>query len=302
MIVLIVGLGSIAKKHIKALKEISKNTDFFALRHKKSNESFSNNITFLYSHKDLFNYKFDFAIISNPTIFHKDTIKSLIDLKIPLFIEKPLHSDLNIADVIQEIRSKSIPTYVACNLRFYDCIKYVRDHIHNKKTRINEVNAYCGSYLPDWRPDIDYKKVYSAQKTLGGGVHLDLIHELDYIFWLFGSPKRIDKVLRSNSSLEIDSIDYANYVLHYPEFCASIILNYFRRDYKRSFEIIFDDESWLIDLKSNTIYIDDKVIFQSDQTFIDTYKAQLEYFIANLNNDNIMNSIEESYEVLKICL
>ncbi len=49
----------------------------------------------------------------------------------------------------------------------------------------------CGSYLPDWRPGNNYKKSVSAKKDLGGGVLLELSHELDYIRWIFGEIKNI---------------------------------------------------------------------------------------------------------------
>ncbi len=302
MKVLIVGLGSIAKKHINALKQIDRNVEVVALRQTKKKHRDEEEIKAVYHIEELADLHFDFAIISNPTILHKDTIDSLIHLTIPLFIEKPLHVDLSVSELIPMIKNESIQTYVACNLRFYDCIKYMKKYIDNHQPRINEVNVYCGSFLPEWRPGIDFRQNYSSQKSLGGGVHLDLIHELDYLYWLFGNPIQVDKTFKSLSSLKIDAVDYANYILHYPEFCANVILNYFRRDYKRTFEIIFDAETWLVDLKLNKISKNGEVLFESDQTFIDTYKDQLDYFTANLNNFHIMNSIEESYEVLKICL
>ena len=45
----------------------------------------------------------------------------------------------------------------------------------------------CGSYLPSWRKNIIYNKSYSSDKKKGGGVLLDLSHEIDYITWILGS-------------------------------------------------------------------------------------------------------------------
>ena len=144
------------------------------------------------------------------------------------------------------ITNKGIKSYVACNLRFLDCISFIKDNLPqllNKK--LNEVNVYCGSYLPDWRPNADFRAAYSAKAELGGGVHLDLIHELDYVYWLLGIPKQVNRTFKSQSSLSIGSIDYANYILDYNGFCANVVLNYYRRDSKRTLELVFEDEHGL---------------------------------------------------------
>ena len=99
----------------------------------------------------------------------------------------------------------------------------------------------------------DYKKVYSTNGAMGGGVHLDLIHEMDYALWLFGEPSSIKSTLRSSSRLYIDAIDSANYTLIYDNFVVNIVLNYFRKDTKRNCEIVFTEETWNVDLTKNTI-------------------------------------------------
>lgn len=304
MRVLIVGLGSIGKKHFHVLKELLTNVDVFAIRSNQNAEIYAG-ITNIFSFNEIKDLNIDFAIISNPSSFHLETINKLLKYKVPMFIEKPLFSSLDDKDVIKKINKENIFTYVACNLRFLDCIKFV-----NKKLskgigeKLNEVNVYCGSYLPDWRPEIDFKKTYSSNNILGGGVHLDLIHELDYLYWLFGKPKDVSRRFRNQSSLDINSYDYANYLLDYREFSANIILNYFRRDAKRSFELIFEKETWNVNLLENNIKKNDKIIFSSNQSINDTYKSQMSYFIRSLQNikEESMNSVNDAFEVLKICL
>jgi predicted dehydrogenase len=256
----------------------------------------------LYSYNEAQKINFDFAIVSNPTAFHQDAIKNLIQFKVPLFIEKPLFHKLEITSVINELEKNEIQSYVACNLRFYDSIGFIKEYIESKRPRINEINVYCGSYLPEWRKDADYRKNYSAKRNFGGGVHLDLIHELDYIYWIFGKPLSIKRTLKNNSSLNIESIDYANYLLEYDNFCVNIILNYFRIDAKRIFEIVFQDETWQVDLLKNTIYSNKGKVFSSNQTMMETYDRQMKYFIENIHTKKIMNTANEAFEVLKICL
>lgn len=305
MKILFIGIGSIAKKHIAALQYLGVECDISALRSSRDSKDYEG-ISNIYSYDDIVNNNFDFAIISNPTSKHEETIRRLLEYHLPLFIEKPLFSSIdNNEDLVIEATKCRIPTYVACDMRFMDCLIYLHDYIASHSERnVNEVNVYCGSYLPEWRPGTDFRKCYSAIPELGGGVHLDLIHDLDYVYWIFGNPEKSRAIWRNNSTLDIRSIDYANYNLIYPNFCVNIILNYYRRDYKRTMEIVFDDGTWIVDMAKNVI-TDEKcnVIFQSHQSWLDEFASQMQYFL-NLTQGKIehpINNINEAYNVLKIC-
>ncbi|MDT0554153.1 Gfo/Idh/MocA family protein [Urechidicola vernalis] len=298
---LIIGLGSIAQKHIEAIRKLDSNSELYALN-SSSQKLEKLGVTNLTSLENIARLNLDFVIVSNPTYKHFDTIQKLKKFKIPLFIEKPLFSNLNAKEeLVHFIISENIVTYVACNLRFLECLIYTKKLITNK--RINEVNIYCGSYLPEWRKNVDFKKVYSANKEQGGGVHLDLIHEIDYAYWLFGNPIKINRIFSCKSSLNIDSYDYANYNLQYDRFNINIVLNYFRKDSKRTLEIVCDDETLLIDLLNNKVYKGDKIIFESRNKIYNTYESQMKFFQEEiLSGKSKMNSIEEAYKILKICL
>lgn len=303
MKVLIIGLGAIARKHIKVLYEIDPNVELVTLRSGKNNVE-EENLRQIFSYESIQNEEFSFAIISNPSHMHKETINKLIKYNIPLFIEKPVHSSVDLSEQIDKIKKAGIKTYVACNLRFLDSIKYFKSRCGNPNSkRINEINVYCGSYLPEWRPATDFRKHYSVNPEAGGGVHLDLIHEIDYIYWIFGKPDNVRRYFSNKSSLNINSIDYANFLLEYKDFTVNIILNYYRRDPKRSLEVIFDNETWFIDLINNNIKNSIEILFESNQRIIDTYKDQMVYFINTINNDvKPFNTINDGYETLKICL
>lgn len=304
MNVLIIGLGSIARKHIAALYSLQSDFNLYALRSNLNAET-EKGVTNIYDLNEV-TVKFDFAIISNPTHLHYEYIEQLAKQKIPLFIEKPaIHSLKNAEKLVALIENKKVVTYVACNLRFHPCILFLKNKLDTERLRINEINVYCGSYLPEWRPNKDFRTIYSVDPEMGGGVHLDLFHELDYIHWLFGTPIKTQSVKRNTSSLNIKAIDYANYVLEYENFTANIVLNYYRRDAKRTIEILLEDETLLIDLlKSRITDNDGNVIYQAENfTIAATYINQMESFINSLkSNQEQMNTFTDSIEVLKICL
>lgn len=303
MKVLIIGLGSIALKHIKALQELYPSVVIYALRRKGEPSKGIKGVIEIFDMDEIAVDTLSFILISNPTAVHYQTIKEVIAYKKPLFIEKPLFDALSkeANELVTKVEKQEIPTYVACNLRFLECIAKTKELLVGK--RVNEVNVYCGSYLPDWRPNIDFRKVYSANKEMGGGVHIDLIHELDYVYWLFGAPTRTQSFFSNKSSLNITAYDYANYLWEYDDFSVSVVLNYYRRDRKRTLEILTDEGTYLVDLLRNNISYNDEIIFQSRQVSLETYTAQMQFFVEEiLNKQTKFNTIVEGYKVLELCL
>ena len=303
MKVLIIGLGSIALKHIKALQELYPSVVIYALRRKGEPSKGIMGVVEIFDIDEIAMETLSFILISNPTSVHYDTIQKVIRYKKPLFIEKPIFGTLSkeANDLVMEVERQGISTYVACNLRFLESIAKTKELLVGK--RVNEVNVYCGSYLPDWRPNVDFRKVYSANKEMGGGVHIDLIHELDYVYWLFGAPTRTQSFFSNKSSLNITAYDYANYLWEYDDFSVSVILNYYRRDSKRTLEILTDEGTYLVDLLRNNISYNDEIVFQSSQLSLETYTAQMQFFVEEiLNKQTKFNTIVEGYKVLELCL
>lgn len=300
---LIIGLGSIGVRHAKTIKRLYPDIKIYALRTSK----FQNNFDFIiniYSF-DQISFNPSFIIISNPTFLHGETIENCIKFGCPLFIEKPVTSKILEAEqILIKLRAKDIPTYVGCNLRFHPILQYFKNNFSNLNPL--EINIYSGSYLPEWRPNTDYKKSYSSNKLKGGGVHLDLIHEIDYCTWLFGFPSKIISVKRKLSNLEINSNDYVHYLLDFEKFIACITLNYFRKEKKREFEVIYENGLVVFaDLLNNNIYSKDLDLDYSNSNFElqVTYDSQMTYFIENVKkNLPFENDFSIGLKNLKIAL
>jgi predicted dehydrogenase len=302
MNVLMMGLGSIGRRHMVELQKLTPSPTIFALRSAQNNENIPGVIN-IHSLVEVDHHDLDFAIIATPTHKHKNSIEQLIKTGIPLFIEKPLYHSLEVEDLVSQITEKNIITYMACNLRFLESLQFLKKTTPSKKKKLNEINVYCGTYLPHWRPENDFRKTYSSAAEKGGGVHLDLIHELDYLYWIFGMPKSASRYLKSQSSLSITAYDYANYLLEYDGFCANVVLNYYRRDSKRALELVFEDETWEVDLLTNRITTNNKLVYSSSQKIMDTYERQMEYFIECLEDGKKpFNTINDGLNVLRICL
>lgn len=304
MKVLIMGLGSIARKHVAALRRIVPQVEIAALR-SSATATPEPGVASFFSEAEAQAFAPDFVIVSTPSATHADSIRTAMRFNVPLFIEKPLLHSLEDAAVAEELIASGRLHYVACNLRFLECLQFVKEAIATRGVRVNEVYSYCGSWLPGWRPDADFRQVYSARPEMGGGVHIDLIHEIDYLYWIFGMPTEVRATLRNRSSLGIMAIDYANYCLSYPHFCASVVLNYYRRDYRRTLEIVWEDETWFVDLARNRVTVaDGRTLFESLLTIADTYESQMRYFIELINSGaaTSFNTAADALRTLRIAL
>lgn len=302
MNVLFIGLGSIARKHIKALNSLGESVNLYALRSGTNNNSIEG-VQDIYSWNEV-PVEISFAVVSSPTHQHLTALQECVKRNVPVFIEKPISDSLDGLEALAaSMKERNLVSYVACNLRFLPVLIFLKKELDGK--RINELTAYCGSSLPDWRPGTDYRQSYSADEKKGGGVHMDLFHEIDYLVWIFKLPSSSKGVVRSRSSLDINAADFAHYQLFYEQFTAMVTLNYYRKDPRRMVEIVFDNTTWQVDLLRNTIYDSaGEKVFEDREIFIgDTYKEQMRYFIDCLHSGKpIENDFHSSLEILKLAL
>jgi predicted dehydrogenase len=180
---------------------------------------------------------YDLAFITNPTTLHYNALKDLKGKAKFFFIEKPIFED-SIYD-IDELGLTDENAYVACPMRYCGAYMKLKEILKDEKPF--SVRIICSSYLPGWRPTQDYRKNYSAIKALGGGVTIDLIHELDYMTDLFGFPAESYNFKGTYSNLEIDSDDLSIYIARYQDKLCEVHLDYFGREYRRTCEVFVAD-------------------------------------------------------------
>lgn len=162
----------------------------------------------------------------------------------------------------------------------------------------------CSSYLPDWRPGVDYRTVYSAHKALGGGVTIDLIHEWDYLVDLFGVPETICNIRGKYSDLEIDSDDLSIYIAQYPTLLAEVHLDYFGRTYRRSIELFCKDGSCVADFGAGTLTLPNGAVEHYEEDVNERYLREMNYFLdyAAGEETESLNPPATALQVLKLTL
>ncbi len=146
------------------------------------------------------------AIVASPATLHLAQTELLLTANIPVLIEKPLA--VSAAGVEDLLGGHADQIAVGYHLRAMPSLALLKEKIDAGTVgKVQSVFAEVGQYLPDWRPDTDYRQGVSAQRSLGGGALLELSHELDYLTWIFGMPRSVFSIERHSGTLEIDVED-----------------------------------------------------------------------------------------------
>lgn len=216
----IVGYGSIGKRHHTILKKILGSVVKFDIVDIGTDLKI----------EDCANREYDILVICTPTSSHIDILSKFKKIKQLVFVEKPVDSSIEKA---KKLKNKNIRNmvHVGCNLRFTDAYSELKQIIND----VLYINVNSMSYLPTWRNLSDYKTNYSSNKSMGGGVVYDFIHEPDYIYSLLGKPDRHQTCeKRLFKSITVDSTDTASILWEYKNKIISINLSYGSKKYIRN--------------------------------------------------------------------
>ena len=246
---------------------------------------------------------------------------------IDLFIEKPLsNSSKGIDELKKYVKKNKLITQMGCNFRFFPPIKKIKSLINAKKIgRIISVQVENNSYLPDYHPWEDYRKGYAARKDLGGGAVLTQIHEIDYLYWLFGDVKKVSSFTGKYSDLSVTADDMSTSLIEFNNnVIGQIHISYFQRPYFRSCKIkgtngiiewnsldnnvnVFNmkQKKWKkIEIKNNYKLITGGITTgQTDKKLNQMYVEEIKHFMDCVNKrKTTINDIVQGEKTLKIAL
>ena len=293
------GMGSIGKKHLKNLVKIlnERKIEFeidVVKRKKELDKEVKEYINNIYRIDEFIPSFYNIVFIVNDTSVHIETLNLMKDYSDNFFIEKPLSLDLSGFE-LKDYRNKKI--YIACPMRYSSVMDYLKKKVDFAK--VYSVRAICSTYLPDWRPKVDYRNNYSAKKELGGGVTLDLIHEWDYLTYLLGFPEKIFNLNKKVSHLEINSDDLSIYIADYRDKLVELHLDYFGRTPTRKVEFFLKEGTIVGDFIENSVILEnkEKMVLQKE----DIYLKEMNNFLNIIfdKKDNF-NDLEHAYKVLKL--
>ncbi len=326
MKILMIGLGGIGQRHLRNIRQLYGDTvEIIAFRRRKLNHVLTDKLK-IDSDKDLQEvYKFEevnslqaaialkpnVCFICTPSSMHTDEALEMANSGCHLFIEKPIASSLkNLDKLLETIKQNNLITHVGYQLRFHPCYQKLKDFIDQKVIgKILSVNAEVGEFLPGWHTYEDYRKMYASRADQGGGVILSQIHELDYIYSLFGLPDSCYATGGHLSSLNIDVEDVASIIFNYKHFPVHVHMDYIQRPPSRNCKIIGDEGKIEMDFAKQEIKLfssDGKLLeyhdysdFQRNELFINQLKH---FFECTEAKKECLVSAEDGTMSLKMAL
>ena len=312
MNVLFFGLGSIGQRHIRNILELKKNVNFYAVRKSfstplldKNNQKIKGDTSVKYKINTVKNLSFfikkkikiNCAFICSPSSFHVKQAIWCIKNNIPIFVEKPVATNFkDLKKINLLIKNKpNLINVVGYQLRFNPLINYLKKNIfsNQKLGQIYNCEIFHGEHVADFHSYENYQKSYASKKSLGGGVILTQIHELDYLNFLFEGYKLKNKKYLSKkiSKLKIDVEDNYTAIFDFlskkkENVIAKVTCSYMQIPRKRDIFISCEKGSVYADLTKQKISF-----FYRKRKFTKVFKFK--------RNDMFKNEIKYFFKLLE---
>lgn len=302
---LIVGNGSIANRHVKIIRkfDIKSKIYIYVQSKKKSHKDYKNTSYISLLSEDICQ-KIDYFYICSPASSHKlYLLKFLKYKKSKIFLEKPLHTSSLTTKDIKSIIPYQKRIYIGYNMRFMNTIKYLKNLVLSKDIFLIKIDT--SNNLKYWRKS-NYKKSVTAIKSKGGGIILELSHEIDYLYSIFKSLKIKYSFNSKLSNLNINVEDFLHvHLLNKKKTNIILNMNMFSSLPERTIKVFCNDKVYLFDLIKNKISIYSKhyklikiLNFKNDLN--DSYIRQFKNMRYRQFNEFERCSVNEANNILNI--
>jgi predicted dehydrogenase len=237
--VLIVGCGSIGKRHARVLKSLGvggvRACDP-SLEQRKAFSAESPGVRICDSYDAGLRDRPDAVLICTPPAMHIPMACQAIAAGCHALLEKPLSDTLDGIDELEAMADRSgKKIMVALCFRYHEGLLRAKQHLDAGRIgRVVSIRALMGEHLPDVRPD--YRSLYLARYNGA----FELMHDLDLALWFAGQPlKKVHCVYGTYSDIGIESPDVVEFQLDFEDRCvATVHLDLFQRPRRRQIELI----------------------------------------------------------------
>ena len=263
MKVLVVGCGSVGKRHIRNFLQLKAEVCAVDSREDRLDEVRKLGVANCFHNvEEVFQkgLKPKAAVIATPPKFHISQASNLLDHGCDVLIEKPLAKDLDgVDEVIEKAKRLNKLIMTGYTYRFWKPLIFMKRLLGDEKIgKPLSARISFDEYLPDWHPWEKYQHFYMASEDLGGGALLDSSHALDIARWFFGEVKALCGTYRRISRLEIETDDFVEVLMEFENnVVCSAHMDLVSRAHGRDMNIIGEEGNLFWDFHKNEVRLYD---------------------------------------------
>jgi predicted dehydrogenase len=280
--ILIVGNGSIGKRHARNLHKLG--CDIFVVdpREDRLNELDQEFDVRKYKTLDLAlaKHKYDGAVIATPPAQHQEDGIKLMERKTPIYMEKGITLDLKEAQALEAFQLETqTPFLMGYSWRWWSSLQQLEKNMGKWVGRVRRVEFTMAAHLADWHPWERYQDFYIASR---GGVENEN-HWIDIMLMWFGYPNFMMGELKHISDLDTTTNDCLDLFCQYPGFDVVHHYDLYRRPHERSIKIYGEKGS---------------VYWTPNKIEVACAESKSEYVNKNDRNDMFYSAMEEFIQVI----
>jgi len=237
--VLVVGCGSIGRRHARVLRQIGVKRLFACDPQPEQVAAASKEARFdaeAGSFEAGLALRPEAVFLCTPPAMHVPQAIQAIEAGCHVFSEKPLSADLEGLDALEGLVARTGRKFmVGLCFRYHQGLLRARRMLAEGRIgRLVSIRALMGEHLPDIRPD--YRDLYLA-KYNGA---FELMHDIDLAIWYAGrDAQRVHSIHGGFSDIGIEAPDLVEILLEFPDRCAaSVHLDFFQLPRRRQIELL----------------------------------------------------------------
>ena len=204
--VVVRGSGSIGQRHARVFRQVGADVSLWPVRERGDGPDAVDEGTgarLLDDDTGPSSLRDTLVVVATDTSRHvADAVEALDAGALAVLVEKPVAAAVDDVLVLRD-HPRAVDVWVAAPLRAHEAFRHLRRLVGRIEGSAS-AHVRSQSWLPDWRPDRDYRASYSARPD-EGGVLRDMVHEVDYATVLFGRPSLVGASLETSGPLDIEA-------------------------------------------------------------------------------------------------
>lgn len=261
--------------------------------------------------EELLSWEPDCAIVANAAIAHVDALEALPTARVATLVEKPVGAGSDDLLRLQALIDRPLaPVLVGYVLAFHPLVQTMIQLISDGAIgRPLLFRAVAGQHLRLWRAVDDYRQSVSARRDLGGGVVLELSHEIEAALRVMGPTERVEAqgAITGVASDEVE--DLANLMIQHPSGGLSALsLNMIETQTRRVWTTVGSAGTVEVDLVTGLLSLSsedhhEQIPIAPGFSFHDLYRAELlELATLSVMGGSPTVTLEDGINVLATCV